>query len=85
MILTIIKRFASKVDSLNWQSISYQDKAFDTVHDQLYKAVMEVIGEDEHEWIEATPSQRTVAESLNQLRQSQRQKLNKLFGKGENN
>lgn len=31
----IIRKFAKKVDTLNWQSISYQKKAFDTVEQEL--------------------------------------------------
>lgn len=46
----------------------------------LLADMLELVGEDDHKWLQATPSQRTVSESLNALRQELRDKLKEYYG-----
>ena len=48
----------------------------DQAEREAHTLIEEAIGENETKWIEATPSQRTVAESRNALRAELRAKFN---------
>jgi hypothetical protein len=52
----------------------------DKAKEQLYKAVMEVIGQDFSNWGELETEEQHDKSIENQLRQTQRQRANKLFG-----
>lgn len=51
----------------------------------IYKAVMEVIGEDLQVLPHFSRSVKEARISINQYKAEQRQRANQLFGKGENN
>lgn len=63
----------------------FETNSVPTVKDQLYKAVMEVIGEDEnsgaYEQSSGTSGLSVRDGYQNELRQTQRQRANKFFGR----
>lgn len=74
------RRQAEILNKLHYENVAHlgQTHASNDSHvleatKALNELFLEVVGEDVTKWVEATPSQRTVAESTNDLRASIRQ------------